>query len=169
MGGVLCVRLFSTFIIQLSIMHATADRLDQVLEQHIATLRQLPEAVYSQKPSPAKWSKKEIMGHLIDSAQSNIRRFVMAQYEDKPYIVYDQDKWVVINGYQQWETRQIIDLWYLLNKQVCYILRNTPPALYQRPCQTQAEHTIEWLASDYVTHLLHHLHVVLELEEVAYP
>jgi hypothetical protein len=150
-------------------MQATADRLEHILEQHMPALRQIPEATYAKKPSPAKWSKKEIMGHLIDSAQSNIRRFIVAQYEDKPYIVYNQDKWVVINDYQQWNTRDIIELWYLLNKQVCQVWRKTPPALYGRLCQTQDEHTIEWLASDYVTHLLHHLYVVLELEEVAYP
>lgn len=150
-------------------MQATADRLEQIIEKHISALRHLPDIVYAKKPSPAKWSKKEILGHLVDSAQSNIRRFVVAQYEDKPYIVYNQDKWVLINGYQQWDTREIVELWYLLNKQVCHIWRNTPESLYQRPCQTQEEHTIEWLASDYVKHLLHHLHVVLDLEEVAYP
>jgi hypothetical protein len=150
-------------------MQATAGELEQLLEQHINTLRQIPETDYSKKPLPNKWSKKEIMGHLVDSAQSNIRRFVVAQYEEKPYIVYNQDKWVVINGYQHWDSQEIIELWYLLNKQVCHIWRHTPSSLYNRPCQTQEEHTIEWLASDYVKHLLHHLHVVLELEEVAYP
>lgn len=150
-------------------MQTTANRLEQILEQYLPALREIPDAAYSNKPSPAKWSKKEIIGHLIDSAQSNIRRFVVAQYEDKPYIVYNQDKWVSINAYQQWDIATLIDLWYLLNKQICKIWRHTPPEMYGRPCQTQEEHTIEWLASDYVKHLLHHLHVVLELEEVSYP
>ena len=109
------------------------------------------------------------MGHLIDSAQSNIRRFVMAQYEETPHIVYNQDKWVRIANYQQWETIDLIRLWYLLNKQVGEILKNTSPETAKRTCQTQELHTIEWLAKDYIMHLRHHLHVVLELETVDYP
>jgi hypothetical protein len=149
-------------------MQNTASRLENIINKHVSALREIPESVFSLKPNPAKWSKKEIIGHLIDSAQSNIRRFVVAQYEDKPYIVYDQDKWVVTMGYQQWDTHMLIDLWYLLNRQICAILRNTPPSMYQRESLSQDLHTIEWLADDYVKHLLHHLHVVLDLEPVAY-
>ena len=150
-------------------MQTIASRLENIIDQQLPVLRQIPPGICASKPAPGKWSKKEILGHLIDSAQSNIRRFIMAQYEDTPYIVYAQDKWVQASGYQQWEDTDIIELWYLLNKQVCAILRNIPPALYQRSCRTQEVHTIEWLAGDYVKHLLHHLHVVLELEPVAYP
>jgi hypothetical protein len=150
-------------------MKSTAAELERIINLHFATLKNIPEEDYALKPSPAKWSKKEILGHLIDSAQSNIRRFVIAQYEENPFIKYNQDKWVAINNYQHWNTADIIDLWYLLNKQVCHILLNTSSTMYQRSCQTGETHTIEWLASDYVKHLLHHLHVVLELEPVAYP
>ena len=150
-------------------MLSTASRLESIIEEMLPLLEQVPEEQYQFKPSPNKWSKKEILGHLIDSAQNNTRRFITAQYENKPYIVYNQDSWVQINGYQQWETRDIIRLWVQLNKQVVAILRNTDPAMYQRPCQTQEEHSLEWLAQDYVKHLLHHLHVILELEPVTYP
>jgi hypothetical protein len=150
-------------------MQNTASRLETIIDQHLPALREIPESIFSLKPSPVKWSRKEILGHLVDSAQNNIRRFVTAQYEDKPFIVYDQDKWVTISAYQQWDTGQLIDLWYLLNKQVCAIWRNTPAHMYQREALSQDLHTIEWLATDYVKHLLHHLHVVLDLEPVAYP
>lgn len=150
-------------------MKQTASQLEKIIDQHLPALLQIPEEEFARKPSAAKWSKKEIMGHLADSAQSNIRRFIIAQYDNRPYIVYNQDKWVAIAGYQQWDTRTIIDLWYLLNKQVCAILRNTAADMYTRECQTQEVHTIEWLAADYVKHLQHHLHVVLDLEPVAYP
>ncbi|MGQ0737763.1 MAG: DinB family protein [Bacteroidota bacterium] len=150
-------------------MKQTASQLEQLINQHLPALQKISEEGYSAKPAPHKWSKKEILGHLIDSAQTNIRRFVKAQYEENPFIKYNQDKWVAINNYQQWETKDIIDLWYLLNKQVCHILNATPEAMYQRTCQTEALHSLEWLAADYVKHLLHHLHVVLELEPAAYP
>ena len=150
-------------------MQSTASDLEKIIDLHLSNLKDITEEEYCQKPSPAKWSKKEILGHLIDSAQSNIRRFVKAQYEDSPSIRYNQDKWVAINGYQQWNTHDIIELWYALNKQVCYILRNTPEEMYERTVQTEALHDIQWLAADYVKHLLHHLHVILNLEPVAYP
>jgi hypothetical protein len=150
-------------------MHSTASRLDSIIEEMLPLLEQVPGEEFQFKPSPNKWSKKEILGHLIDSAQNNIRRFITAQYEDKPYIVYNQDRWVLINGYQQWDARDLIRLWAQLNKQVVAILRNTDPSMYQRPCLTQEEHSLEWLAQDYVKHLLHHLHAILELEPVTYP
>ena len=65
-------------------MKEISNQLKGILDQHMETLQKIPEAEFALKPSPAKWSKKEIMGHLIDSAQNNIRRFVTAQYEDNP-------------------------------------------------------------------------------------
>jgi hypothetical protein len=150
-------------------MRIIASQLETFIDQHLENLRAVPAAEMQLKPSPVKWSKKEIMGHLIDSAQSNIRRFVVAQYEESPYIVYDQDKWVAIANYQQWDCSMIIDLWYLQNKQVCRILEYTDPAMGERKCQTQELHTLAWLASDYLKHLRHHVHQVLGLEPVAYP
>jgi hypothetical protein len=150
-------------------MKSIAAELEKIISLHLPNLKEITEDEYSFKPSPAKWSKKEILGHLIDSAHSNIRRFVVAQYEENPAIRYNQDKWVAIAGYQQWDTNEIINLWYLLNKQVCHILNNTPEDMYQRTSQTGTLHTIKWLAADYVKHLRHHLHVVLNLEPVSYP
>ena len=150
-------------------MKSTAEELEKIINHHLSNLKDITEEEYSFKPSPAKWSKKEILGHLIDSAQSNIRRFVVAQYEENTFIKYNQDKWVSISDYQQWDTPDIINLWYLLNKQVCHILNNTPENMYNRTSQTDALHSIEWLAADYVKHLRHNLHVILNLELVAYP
>jgi DinB superfamily len=150
-------------------MQLLSAQLESIIDQHLPTLQVIPEDEFALKPSPVKWSKKEILGHLIDSAQNNIRRFIVAQYEDEPKIVYNQEQWVVINTYQQWNTGEIIRLWYSLNKQVCQIWKNMPPGMYQRNCLTQSRHSIEWLAEDYVKHLLHHLHVILMLEPVAYP
>jgi DinB superfamily len=150
-------------------MKETALELEGIINRHLPGLISITGEEYSLKTTPEKWSKKEILGHLIDSAHSNIRRFAVAQYEDNPYIRYNQDKWVTINNYQHWPAEEIIQLWHLLNKQVCHILYNTPENMYQRTAQSDALYTIEWLAADYVKHLLHHLHVILNLEPVNYP
>lgn len=150
-------------------MQNTAAELEQVINTYIADLRAVPEAEMSHKPSPTKWSKREILGHLIDSAQSNIRRFVVGQYEDTPRITYNQDQWVAITNYQQYPLADLVELWYLINKHIVAILRNTSTETAQRKVQTEKLNTIEWLAKDYIRHLLHHLHQVLSLEPIPYP
>lgn len=79
-------------------MKSTTVELEKIINLHLSNLKDITEEEYSFKPSPAKWSKKEILGHLIDLAQSNIRRFVVAQYEENPFIKYNLDKWVVIKS-----------------------------------------------------------------------
>ena len=150
-------------------MKLIADELQKITDECTPALKKISREKFDLKKSPGKWSKKEILGHLIDSAQNNIRRFIVAQYEDRPKITYNQDKWVSIAGYQQWNSNDLIDLWNLLNRQICEILKNTSPGMAQRQCMTEGLHTIEWLAQDYIKHLKHHMHQVLELEPVAHP
>ena len=148
-------------------MHSIATELETLIDKYLSQLSSVNEDDFTFKPSPAKWSKKELIGHLIDSAQNNARRFIVAQYEDEPAIMYNQDKWVAINNYQQWDTKDLVQLWYLLNKQIISVLTNIPGEVNQRICNTS--YTIEWLAQDYIKHLKHHMHQVLNLEPVAYP
>jgi hypothetical protein len=149
-------------------MQSIAFELEAVIDQHIAALRAMLKEKMSYKPSPSKWSKKEIMGHMIDSAQNNIRRFIVAQYEDTPRIVYKQDNWVAVSNYQNYEMTDLINLWYLLNKHVVTIIKNMQPEMMQQKCQTDSVRTVEWLAQDYLLHLRHHLHQVLDIDPVPY-
>ena len=143
--------------------------LEKIIEDYTPKLKQLSEADFSFKPLPTKWSGKEVLGHLIDSAQNNIRRFVVAQYEVKPYIVYAQDEWVSAAGYQNYPYKDLVDLWVLINKHLVIILKNIPERSMAKEVQTGEIHSIKWLAADYNKHLLHHLHQVLHLEPYAYP
>lgn len=150
-------------------MDSIVVELNGIIDKHLSALQFIPEDKLSFKPSPGKWSKKEILGHLIDSAQNNIRRFIVAQYEDRPKITYNQDKWVTISDYQQYNLPDLISLWYLLNKHICHILKTITPEMASREIETKEKHTVRWIAQDYVKHLLHHVHQVLDLEPVAYP
>jgi hypothetical protein len=150
-------------------MQSIAFELEAVLDQYQSALKAVTEDEMRHKPSASKWSKKEILGHLIDSGQNNIRRFIVAQYEENPLITYNQDKWVNSTNYQDYNTDDLIHLWYLLNKHIVHILKNLPPGMGERKCQTESLRTIDWLAQDYFRHLRHHLHQVLELEQVVYP
>jgi len=150
-------------------MQTIIHQLEKIIAGYAPQLNQLPEADFSHKPSLEKWSGKEYLGHLIDSAQSNIRRFVVAQYEAKPFIVYDQEKWVAAANYQEYPLKDLIDLWILINKHIVILLKNMPETAYENEVLTQDTHSIKWLAADYNKHMLHHLHQVLHFEPVAYP
>ena len=73
-------------------MRATVEHLEKIVQSYYRRLGSISEQEYMRKPNPDKWSKKEILGHLVDSAQNNTRRFIVAQYEENPRIGYDQDK-----------------------------------------------------------------------------
>src|SRR5213083_1846808 len=129
-------------------MQSIASELLTTIHEYLPKLKSFTEDGSSIKPSPNKWSIKEVIGHLVDSAQNNIRRFIVAQYDNNPLIVYRQDDWVSINNYQSYQLEDLVQLWYLLNKQICSILSNASQDILQRTCQTESLHTIEWLAKD---------------------
>jgi|TARA_R110000737_G_scaffold264685_1_gene272514 hypothetical protein len=62
---------------------------------------------------PKKWSKKEILGHLIDSGINNLQRFTEIQFSDRPYVIrkYNQNELVIVNDYQNAEIKEILDFW----------------------------------------------------------
>ena len=150
-------------------MIPVATEIETSINTYLPQFDSVSEDQFSLKPLPTKWSKKELIGHLIDSAQSNLRRFVVAQYEENPTINYNQDKWIAINNYQAWDVKDLVQLWQLLNRQIVFVLKNMSAEMSQRICITGASYTIEWLAQDYLKHLKHHLHQVLNLEAFAYP
>lgn len=122
----------------------------------------IPPDEFSAKPLPHKWSRKEVLGHLIDSAQNNLRRFICAQYEESPpRIAYQQDFWVAANQYQSMPQGDVIALWRLMNLRLCAVLENMPAENYEKVCDTGSLHTLAWIAEDYIKHLKHHLNQII--------
>ncbi len=122
-------------------------------------LCEINDTIFSKKPNPLKWSKKELLGHLIDSATNNHQRFVRCQFENIPTIVYDQNNWNKFNFYQQIDKQQIIDFWTIYNKQLHELIKNIPSENLPKECSASDGIicTIEFLITDYVEHLEHHL------------
>jgi len=148
----------------------TIEYLEKIIRIYSRRLEAVTDETYDWRPSPEKWRKKEILGHLVDSAQNNIRRFIVAQYEETPNITYAQDSWVTCTGYATYPARELIALWTLLNKHIVIILTHMSPEATQRKCAMGGQpQTLEWVAADYCNHLLHHLHQVLDLDPIAYP
>lgn len=112
---------------------------------------------------PGKWSRKEILGHLIDSAINNLKRFTDAQFADGSYVVqpYNQNELVRVNQYQNVPMNHLLELWQSLNRQIVYVVETIPEDGLAQTIQLgqfHAEHkTLGWLINDYVDHLEHHL------------
>jgi hypothetical protein len=126
-------------------------------------LTQISEEKMSEKPSPNKWSKKEIIGHLIDSATNNHQRFVRGQFEAIPEIRYDQNRWNEYNFYQQIDCKQLISFWTIYNRQLVEIIKRIPSENLKKQINVGDNLlTLEFLINDYVEHLEHHLKQVVD-------
>jgi hypothetical protein len=147
------------------VMEAHVIELGAIVSSFSKKMSQISTEELAAKPNPEKWSKKEVLGHLTDSAQNNLRRFVVGQYEETPHIVYDQDFWVTANGYQQMKAEEVIALWKLQNERIMTVLSQMPKENYGRECNTgkseKSLHSLEWLAADYIKHMKHHLNQII--------
>ena len=108
-----------------------------------------------------KWSKKEILGHLIDSAINNLQRFTEIQYAEKPYKIrpYNQDALVKYNDYQNKNNQNLFDLWLHLNRHILEIIKNqTDKTLaYQLILPNGTLTNLQFLIEDYIEHLFYHV------------
>jgi len=130
----------------------------------------------SQEPrAEDKWSAKQILGHLIDSAANNHARFVLAQTKDDLlFSGYDQEAWVNINHYQERPWNELIGLWRAYNLQLHHLMTHASPQKMNTPCTLHTLQeiafktvpksepvTLGYLMKDYVDHLKHHLSQIL--------
>ena len=125
-----------------------ADDLRSTVTRVSAHLHGLPESAVARRPTPGKWSTKEILGHLIDSAANNHARFVRALFVDDLICSgYAQEEWVAAQRYQESAWPALADLWrdYNLHE----VAWQSAPA--------DAPATLDYFMRDYVGHLHHHL------------
>jgi len=121
------------------------------------------------KAAPGKWSKKEILGHLVDSAINNLKRFTEIQFLPQPYIIiqYSQDDLVKINDYQHLELDHIINLWKSLNRQIIFVVEKISEEKLMYPVDPQYDvneiKTLAWVICDYVAHMEHHFRQINEM------
>ena len=123
-------------------------------------LRQINDVTAAKRPAPGKWSKKEILGHLIDSAANNHQRFVRLQLTGRIDLPgYDGDEWVRVQRYQDRPWREIVDLWQIYNTQLASLIRNVDVTSLRHIWHTPdgQEVNLEFIMRDYVVHLRHHL------------
>jgi hypothetical protein len=136
------------------------------LQDEVAELfNQFSEAEINDKPNPTKWSKKEILGHLCDSGLNNLHRLIRVQYEEKPFLIDNQDLWVKFQDYQSMPIIQIIDLWKNLNQQLIRILNNFPVNRLESIIDVGDEVTARYIIIDYLAHQQHHLKQIFDMKQ----
>ena len=147
-------------------MKSVVNDLNEIVNSFSGKLKSISDDSFAVKPLPNKWSKKEVLGHLIDSSHTNLRRFVVGQHEHKPpHLIYEQEFWVTANDYQQESPQSIITLWALMNKRIAAVLSKMPESAYINSVDTGrgdvSLHSLQWLAADYVKHMKHHLNQII--------
>ncbi|MES2776632.1 MAG: DinB family protein [Bacteroidota bacterium] len=142
-------------------------KLAVLIDDVVLHYKTLSEEVLMHRISPGKWSVKEILGHLIDSAVNNLKRFTEIQFLPQPYLVtaYQQNELVVVNNYQDIPVMHLLHLWTALNQQVIYVVNNISGEKLSYPVNPQYDNgemkSLAWIICDYVAHIEHHFKRVL--------
>jgi hypothetical protein len=145
-------------------MQNALKELESLLAMAMPRLLAMSDTECSFRPAPDKWSKKEILGHLIDSASNNHQRFVRAQLSSEIRLPeYEQEGWVRTQSYQteSWET--LVQLWKSFNLHLLHLGAEIPGDRLGSVCfiGTNEPVTLQFLFVDYVRHVKHHLQQIL--------
>ncbi len=154
---------------------ACARRLRAAVAAAVPPLRALWAPDSARAPSPGKWSPRQIIGHLIDSATNNHQRFVRgALQEDLVFPGYAQEQWVALQRYQEAAWSDLVLLWSSYNRHIATVMAAIPAHDRDRvrarhnlqeialnPPARAPDATLDYFMSDYVVHLEMHLRQIL--------
>ncbi len=146
-------------------MHKTIEDFQSLLDQASPELAGVSESDRESKSAPGKWSKKEILGHLIDSASNNHQRFVRAQLSAELKLpAYEQEAWVKTQDYQNEAWENLVQLWKSYNAHLLHIISSISENALRNYCFIGSNEpvTLEFLIEDYIRHMKHHLEQILE-------
>ncbi len=156
-------------------MHKTAERLSRVVDRAQPALTQIQDAESARPLATGKWSARQVLGHLVDSASNNHARFVIAQGRaDLSFSGYEQEDWVERQHYQTTPWADLVELWTALNRHLVRVMAvvddeerlrervpHTLDTMAWRPVAADHPATLEYLMVDYIDHLEHHLRQIL--------
>jgi len=141
-------------------MKELSEKLISVIDAAEPRLRQVSEPESEKPVLSGGWSRKQVIGHLIDSASNNHQRFVRAaQQSSLDFPGYDQDGNIRLQAPQEADWLLLISLWAAYNRYLAHIIARLPESKLETPCRigSGAPVTLEFIATDYLRHLVHHL------------
>ena len=144
-------------------MKELSEKLLTVIDTAEPKLRAINPAESAKPLRQGGWSRKQVMGHLIDSASNNHQRFVRACLEEShEFPAYDQDGNIRVQAPQEADWPLLISLWATYNRYLAHIIARLPESKLETVCRigTGKPVSLGFIAEDYLTHLVHHLRQV---------
>jgi hypothetical protein len=132
----------------------------QGLEAIRAALYALPEELADKPWRPGGWTRKQILGHMLDSAANNHQRFVRASLDGKySGPTYDQQAWVDAHGYSEANWNDLLAWWNALHQMLDAVVERVPEERLDTICYVDEDPptTLRFRIEDYIAHLRHHL------------
>ncbi len=145
-------------------MKQTANHLLEVITKTLPLLERITEAEAAAKPAPNKWSAKEIIGHLIDSACNNQQKLIRTIGQPElQFVGYEQDNWVASQHYNEVPWPDLLAFWQHYNRHIAHIIANIPESALKHTISINNSEpfTLEFIARDYPEHQKHHLKAIL--------
>lgn len=145
-------------------MQAVADELLSIVARVTPLLQACDAAHMPRRTDPRKWSRQEILGHLVDSACNNHQKFVrMMQAPHLEFPGYRQDDWVAVQDWAGADWRQMIELWAAYNRHLAFLIAHVRPEALEHTIRIEGvgPFTLAFVMADYVEHLKHHLRQIL--------
>ena len=139
--------------------------LNAVIQQESPKLRSISESDAAARAGAGDgWSRKQELGHLLDSATNNRVRFVTAAL-NRTYAgpTYNGDGWVALGGYAEASWADLVELWTRLNEGLVRVVENIPGEALTAQCKVGDGEpvSLQFLIEDYVRHMQHHLRHIL--------
>ncbi len=141
-------------------MHELAAKLLSAVNSAEPRLREMAEPVGAAPLKPGGWSRKDVLGHLIDSASNNQQRFVRASLQDAlEFPGYDQNGCVRVQAPNQADWNVLVSLWAAYNRYLAPMIAYLPESKLETSGRIGLGEpvTLRFLVDDYLRHLLHHL------------
>lgn len=143
----------------------TAEALVAAVEKAVPALQKLTSQQVTERTTPDRWTIKQVIGHLIDSAANNHQRFVRAQFVDEfVFPKYDQNEWVGCQNYDAVAWGDMVEFWRRYNLQLAHVIRNVREEALSVRCLIgdYEPMTLAELIEDYFVHMKHHLRKIAE-------
>jgi DinB superfamily len=140
-----------------------SEQLQGLVDATEPRLHQISDAESMHSASPGGWSRKQVLGHLIDSASNNHQRFVRAMLQPSlDFPGYDQAGNVRVQAIHEADWLLLVSLWTAYNRYLARLIAHLPASKLDTPIRIGAGEpmTVGFLASGYLTHLRHHLHQI---------
>ncbi len=144
-------------------MNTLGAELASLVDSTEANLLKISEQDSSAPIRPGGWSRKQVIGHLIDSASNNHQRFVRAVLQGSlEFPGYDQEGSIRAQAVQEMSWPGLIALWASYNRYLAHIIAHLPKNALETECRIGSSEpvTLRFLADDYLVHLVHHLQQV---------